>query len=628
MHRGIKSWESLVIFAYSYFSIPLLLNTLFNPFENDKPSKNFDILEIIVFAIFSRILGFIMRIILIIIGLAFTILMILLFPVFFFIPINIDREYLRDLGSIGSELSYGNTFYLNKHTQDVISPINLKIYGKEKTLRMIERALDKNTNRNALLVGDNGVGKSLVLSYLGRLGKSGLSFPGIAHHRVVNFAPDNISIEEFERAMNEATRAGNVILGIENIYQYESLFEHILPYLDKPTLGIVATTDFSNYDHIIKTYPEFLSKFEKIDMAPTSYEETILTLKNHILIKKLKINEDAVIEIVRLADKYIGNQSEPLRSLLVLEELSSLGGEITIEEVRRVISDKTNIQIGDLTKDEKDILISLEENMRNEIMGQDEAVKDVTEALKRLRVGISNPDKPAGSFLFLGPTGVGKTYTAKILAESYFGRKNAMIRFDMSEFSLASSVPIFIDRVASVIEEMPLSLVFFDELEKANKAIHQLLLQILDEGRITRESGREASFKNAIIIATTNAESISIIKNPNIDKKVLINNLISSNIFSPEFLNRWSGIILFKPLGQSEIKKVSKLLLLDFAKRLYEDKGITLEITEALIDKIASVGFDPDFGARPIHRAIEEIVENKVADMILVGLSDKNIKIM
>jgi len=273
-------------------------------------------------------------------------------------------------------------------------------------------------------------------------------------------------------------------------------------------------------------------------------------------------------------------------------------------------------------------LIGLEEKMRNKIIGQDEAVKDVSESLRRLRTGISDPSKPAGSFLFLGPTGVGKTYTAKILAESYFGHKNAMIRFDMSEFSLSNSVNLFTDRLASVIEENPLSLVFFDELEKANRAIHHLLLQVLDEGRLTRGSGRVASFKDSIIIATSNAGSADIIANPLIDKKTLIDNLIHEEIFAPEFLNRWSGIVLFKPLSEAEVRKVAELMLNEFQERLFEDKKIKLQITDALIDKIASAGFDREFGARPIKRAIEEIVENKVADYIMAGKGAGEIKIL
>jgi ATP-dependent Clp protease ATP-binding subunit ClpB len=395
-----------------------------------------------------------------------------------------------------------------------------------------------------------------------------------------------------------------------------------------PHLGIIATTDLSNYDQVLKNHPEFLSKFEKVDVAETNEEDTLAILANKAQLQKIFIKKDALLEIVQLADRLIGNIPEPAKSLSILEELQTLHKTITVDDVRQIVSDKTNVPIGAIGADERKVLAELEISMRKKIVGQDEAVKDVSDALKRLRTGIADHSKPAGSFLFLGPTGVGKTYTAKILAESYFGRKNAMIRFDMSEFSLAGSVVPFTERLSSAIEEAPLSLVFFDELEKSNVLIRNLLLQVLDEGRLTRSSGREASFKDAIIIATSNAGSAEIIANPNVDKKILINDLIRNSIFAPEFLNRFNSIVLFKPLNQDQVRKVTSLLLAEFAERLMEDKKITLIITDALIDKISAAGFDPEFGARPIKRALEEIVENKVAEYIMAGNVGGSLKII
>ncbi|HTE48808.1 MAG TPA: AAA family ATPase, partial [Candidatus Paceibacterota bacterium] len=331
---------------------------------------------------------------------------------------------------------------------------------------------------------------------------------------------------------------------------------------------------------------------------------------------------------VRLADRFIGNQSEPAKSLAILEELKTLSKTIKVDDVQRIVSDKTNVPVGAIGADETKVLVALEDSMRRKIVGQDEAVKDVTEALKRLRTGVADPSKPAGSFLFLGPTGVGKTYTAKILAESYFGRKNSMIRFDMSEFSLTSSITPFTERLTSQIEEAPLSLVFFDELEKSNALIRNLLLQVLDEGRLTRGSGREASFKDSLIIATSNAGSAEIVTNPEIDKKKLLDQLIKDGIFAPEFLNRFNAVVLFKPLSGAQARQIAALLLNEFARRLLDDKKITLEVTEDLIDKVSLAGFDPEFGARPIKRAIEEIVENKVAEYIMAGNTGGVLKIL
>ncbi len=502
---------------------------------------------------------------------------------------------------------------------DLMTSGDFEIHGKEKALRMIERGLSKDTSHNVLVVGDTGVGKTSLISYLGRLGQSGLSFDGIHHHRVVTLNTEGFNMEDFDKILVEAEKARNVILVIENIHLYTTLFERLMPYLELPHLGIIVTTDFANYDQVVKAHPEFLSKFEKVDLLETNFDETLAILKNHAHLTRTYLEPDAFEEIVRLSSRFIGNQPQPMKSILILDELRALRRKISIEDVRQVVSDKTNMPIGAMSVDETKVLVELGDNMRKKIIGQDEAVKDVSEALKRLRTGISDPNKPAGSFLFLGPTGVGKTYTAKVLAESYFGRKNSMIRFDMSEFSLPESVIIFSDRLCSAIEEAPLSLVFFDELEKAHRGIHQLLLQVLDEGQLTRGSGRVANFKNAIIIATSNAGSQDIIGDPSISKKYLMDVIIKNNIFAPELLNRFSSIILFLPLTQKDVKRVSALLLSEFAERILADKNITLEITDALIDKVSTAGFDPNFGARPINRAIEEIVQNKVADFIIAG---------
>ena len=208
------------------------------------------------------------------------------------------------------------------------------------------------------------MGKSSLISYLGRLGLSGLSFPGIRYHRVVELNVEGLTLEDFDSSLIEVSEAGNVILVIKNIFNYESLYERLMPYLEMKHLGIVITTDFANYDAVLKSHPEFLSKFEKVDILPTTPEETLSVLKNYKYLNRISIKQEALEEIVRLSDRFIGNQSEPLKSILILEELAGLKRNITIDDVRQIISDKTNMPIGAMGADERKVLIELENIMR------------------------------------------------------------------------------------------------------------------------------------------------------------------------------------------------------------------------------------------------------------------------
>ncbi|HTE49199.1 MAG TPA: hypothetical protein VK675_04815, partial [Candidatus Paceibacterota bacterium] len=290
MHPGIQSWKNLVLYAFNAFSIPLLLKTLTSPWRNDTnagPHASF--VEKFVFAILSRVLGLIARVILIIIGLIFTVIVILTFPIFLLLPIKINRETLANLKTFGATLSYGDTFTLNAHGRDIVASSSQIIFGKEKALRMIERGLSKDSNHNVLLIGDTGVGKSTLISYLGRLGQSGLTFPSIRHHRVVELLAEDLSIGDFDKCLSEGARAGNVILVIENIHRYENLYDRLMPYLETLHLGIIATTDFSNYDQVLKNHPEFLTKFEKVDILGTNEEDTLAILTNHARAHKISI---------------------------------------------------------------------------------------------------------------------------------------------------------------------------------------------------------------------------------------------------------------------------------------------------------------------------------------------------
>jgi ATP-dependent Clp protease ATP-binding subunit ClpC len=275
------------------------------------------------------------------------------------------------------------------------------------------------------------------------------------------------------------------------------------------------------------------------------------------------------------------------------------------------------VPIGSIARDEKKILLELEDTLRTEIIGQEEAVHDIASALRRARAGVASKAKPIGSFLFLGPTGTGKTHTAKVLAKHYFGNVENMIRFDMSEFATTETVDEFIERLAVAVEERPFGLLFLDELEKAHRVIWNTLLQVLDEGRLTTKVGRTVSFKNNIIIATSNAGTAYVQQNPQITKQQLMDYLIQQNLFSPEFLNRFDDVVMFHPLSKQDSEAVTRLLLKDLNDRLMQEHGISVQITDKLVQALVGSLYSEEYGARALRRGVQEKVENAAAEMIL-----------
>jgi ATP-dependent Clp protease ATP-binding subunit ClpA len=272
----------------------------------------------------------------------------------------------------------------------------------------------------------------------------------------------------------------------------------------------------------------------------------------------------------------------------------------------------------------------LEDYLHRRVINQEEAIKAVANTLRRARAGISSSKRPVGVFLFLGPTGVGKTETAKALAENYFGDEKNMIRLDMSEYQEISAIDKLIGSntnpsgvLTDAILANPFSLILLDEIEKANKNVLNLFLQVFEDGRLTDPRGRISDFTNAIIIATSNAgsefirQNVTKLSNDRIEEQ-LINLLQEKGIFSPEFLNRFDGVIVFKPLTQEQLIQVANLMIADINKRL-KDKNITVEVVPDALAKLVELGYDPQFGARPMRRVIQEKVENLLAKKMLEG---------
>jgi ATP-dependent Clp protease ATP-binding subunit ClpC len=308
--------------------------------------------------------------------------------------------------------------------------------------------------------------------------------------------------------------------------------------------------------------------------------------------------------------------------------------EVSAEDIAEVVSRATGIPVSQLTQEERERLMRLEEQLHERVVGQDEAVEAVAEAIRRARAGLSDPNRPIGSFLFLGPTGVGKTELARTLAEALFGDEAAMVRLDMSEFQerhtvsrLVGAPPGYVGyeeagQLTESVRRRPYSVLLLDEIEKAHPDVFNILLQILDDGRLTDSQGRTVDFKNAVIIMTSNmgAERIQAHARRNESFEELKEDMmqIVRSHLRPEFVNRIDEIIVFGELTKEQIGEIARLLL-DRTKRRLHAQDIEVEFTEEAVEFIAEEGFDPEFGARPLRRTIQRRVDNELASMVLSG---------
>ena len=315
------------------------------------------------------------------------------------------------------------------------------------------------------------------------------------------------------------------------------------------------------------------------------------------------------------------------------------------EEIAEVVSHWTGIPVSRMLQSEKQKLLDLESELHMRVIGQDEAIQAVSDAIRRSRAGLQDPKRPIGSFIFLGTTGVGKTELAKALADFLFNNENNMVRIDMSEYQerhtvsrLVGAPPGYVGyeesgQLTEAVRRKPYSVVLLDEIEKAHPDVFNILLQVLDDGRLTDNKGRTVDFKNTIIIMTSNLGSHIIQENlekATADNTEEVLNQTKEQVFNllkktikPEFLNRIDEIIMFQPLNEAEVRKIVEIQLKN-AQKMLEKNNVKIEVTKRAVDYIAKVGFDPQFGARPIKRVIQKNVLNELSKIILQDKVDKN----
>jgi ATP-dependent Clp protease ATP-binding subunit ClpC len=324
---------------------------------------------------------------------------------------------------------------------------------------------------------------------------------------------------------------------------------------------------------------------------------------------------------------------------------SEAGPMVTEEDIAQIVASWTGVPVQKLTESESAKLLNMEETLHQRLIGQDEAVKAVSRAIRRARVGLKNPNRPIASFIFSGPTGVGKTELTKSLAAYFFGSEEAMIRLDMSEFmerhtvsKLIGSPPGYVGfneggQLTEAVRRRPYTVVLFDEIEKAHPDVFNLLLQLLEDGRLTDSKGRTVDFKNTLIIMTSNIGSKVIEKGggglgfefsgadadeTNYNRIRSLVNEELKQYFRPEFLNRLDEIIVFRQLSRDEVKEISEIMLKEVFSRMLE-KGITLKVTEAFKERLVDEGYNPSYGARPLRRAVMRLLEDSLAEEFLSG---------
>ncbi|MEI7792260.1 MAG: AAA family ATPase [Candidatus Berkelbacteria bacterium] len=566
-------------------------------------------------------------------------------------------------GGIGRDWVFGYTNFLRMYSMDLTESIreyglSLEVIAREKEIREIEEALLSQANGNVIMVGDAGIGKrTIILGFVKNLVNGNLN-PTLNKRHIFQLdiesllsgeADPGALMEKVGRVFSETASAGNVILYIENIDNLFSgdtvgkanLSEVILPYLDSNEIHIVGSCDVAGYNNTILPNGALAKRFVKVtvrepdDKAMVSVlEDTIPTIEYQT---KAIVSYEAIKAAIKAASKYILNQPNPEKSIglidgAVTRAVAARGETIILPaDIESYIAEKYDLPTGDVAAKEQEILLNLEQKMHALVIGQAMAVDSIANALRRARAKVTDTHKPIGSFLFLGPTGVGKTATAKALANVYFGGEAKMIRYDMSEYQNKDDIYRLIGsrteqgNLTTAVRENPFSLLLFDEIEKAEPDILNLFLQILDEGLLTDGEGKKVSFANTIIIATSNAGSELIYQSikEGIDfSKVsakLTSYIVDQHLFRAELLNRFSAVIAFAPLSQAEIVQIAKLMIDTLKKTIQETQGIEITVAEDAIAYLSELGFDPEMGARPMQRVIEEKLENLLADKVLRG---------
>lgn len=542
------------------------------------------------------------------------------------------------------------------------------LIGHEKEYDQMLGVLARPARPNVLLIGDPGSGKETLVERLAFEIINDKAPELLFDKRVVSLQiSDLVSGVDFQEiskrvreVANEIVSANNVILFIPDIHNllksqngsggenYMSAADIILPILKSDTFQVIGATYPKEFKQNVEQNSDFMNAFEIVHVEEISEDEAVkvLTYESVILEREynLVVSFKAIKQAVILAHKYFRQTLLPSSAENILREALAVATQnhdkiLKEDHVITVCEKKVDVPIHKATKDEAQKLLDLENIIHKDLIGQEEAVNSVSSALREYRSGLARSSGPIAAFLFVGPTGVGKTELGKILAKTQFGSENAMIRFDMSEYQDKQSIFRFIGspdgKISGSLTEnviqKPYSLVLLDEFEKAHPDVLNLFLQVFDDGRLTDNLGRVVDFKNTIIIATSNANSDYIKEQLEAGKEISqfkddFKKKLAS-YFKPELLNRFSDIVVFKNLSEDDILKITRLQLKKLVGVLAESQGMEMEFSEDVEKYVAKIGYDPIFGARPLRAAISDRIKSVLAEKILKGEVKKGEKI-
>ena len=589
-----------------------------------------------------------------------------------------------DLGSEKKQKGKTDTPALTKYGRDLTAQAKNgeldPVIGRAIEIDRVTQILSRRKKNNPILIGEPGVGKSAIVEGLA-LRIVNNEIPALQNKRIISLDIASMVAgttyrgqfeERIKTVIKELNQHPEVILFIDEIHtlmgagnaQGSLDAANILkPALARGEVQCIGATTVNEYRTSIEKDGALERRFQKVTVQPTTTDETYTILtrlsETYGQFHHVQYTQEALRACVNLTDRYITDRQFPDKAIDAMDEVGAWKGErlevraerqeITEADVARVVSQMSGVPVQRVAQAEGEQLRQMAAKLQQRVIGQDDAVQKVVKAIQRSRMGLRDPRKPIGTFFLLGPTGVGKTHLAQCLAEEMFGSRDAIIRFDMSEYMEKHTVSLLVGappgyvahedggKLTEAVRRKPYSIVLFDEIEKAHPDIFNVLLQVMDEGRLTDRQGHIVNFKNTIIILTSNVGTRQLSEfgsgigfgADNLDDKAterMLNKALQRT-FPPEFVNRLDNIIVFHPLKDEDLAQILSQELRPLQVRL-ETMGYTLELTDATREEILRLSRDRQYGARPLKRAIQTLIEDPLTDKLLAGeIENKIIKI-